>query len=660
MKSLPLSVLLLPLAVFGQQSFYLNRHLVTGNYQIRISDAYLSVAVNCTNTLPFADTVRPGQGFWVQGLPGVTATVSPSAGDSINGDTADVVLGNMTMGIFLSDGISVWSATYGTLPPAFNLFDAGQFDAGPFNTSVAFKGGITNAAGANVSFVLSDGSPVVFQTTNSANQIITLTSGPSMPGREKSWIIRLTGDGIHTMTFGGSIPALRSGTFVNPPPAGLNEYYLENINGALYYDVLRPGFSASQVLWGRNSSGAGDVEQLSLSQVLGWSGPNLAGDILYFLNSTNVVRLPIGPSGYQLFSSNSVPMWLPPSVSGNGFDYVGTGQSLNQTPLIVFTKAIDTNQTVYLTSLVAGGGPTNSMGAEIRGVFRREASSATTIATNATLFPSSAAFNTYWFLNGNNANLYVVGLTNTAVNWDYRGWQQIVANGTNAGAFVANTAVMDGSFDYGTNGTQNGWVDGPAFTWNGWVNRSGGDGTLQGIIRNVNGRFLIEITAANQVRVHCATTGGTTSIEINSTNTITSASGYVWLNICMDTSDPTHHHIYWNGVDDNSTVATFNTGSNIDLNNVGILFGTTSSSGLNKLVATTAEFWLKASYLNSPGSFASAGHPVSLGLNGELPAGTPPQFYYSLSGSGNSWANDSSGNANHLVVTGTWGTGTPP
>lgn len=101
---------LLPMLCFGQQqqSFFLNRRAVASNYTIKITDTYLSVTANCTNTLPPANTCRSGQTFFVKANVGITATVRPSGSDTIESLAVDDIVYGELLGIYVCNGVNNW------------------------------------------------------------------------------------------------------------------------------------------------------------------------------------------------------------------------------------------------------------------------------------------------------------------------------------------------------------------------------------------------------------------------------------------------------------------------------------------------------------------------------------------------------------------------
>lgn len=86
---------------------------------------------------------------------------------------------------------------------------------------------------------------------------------------------------------------------------------------AITYSKMQ-NISATQRLLGRNSSGAGDVEEVSLTQLLDWIGTAGQGDIL-FRGASTWQRLGAGTSGrfLQTQGTGADPQWATPSGTGD-------------------------------------------------------------------------------------------------------------------------------------------------------------------------------------------------------------------------------------------------------------------------------------------------------------------------------------------------------
>jgi hypothetical protein len=76
-------------------------------------------------------------------------------------------------------------------------------------------------------------------------------------------------------------------------------------------------FTATQRVLGRNTAGAGDGEEVTLSQLLDWIGSAAQGDVLY-RGSSAWARLGAGTSGQflQTQGAGANPQWATPSSTG--------------------------------------------------------------------------------------------------------------------------------------------------------------------------------------------------------------------------------------------------------------------------------------------------------------------------------------------------------
>ena len=96
-------------------------------------------------------------------------------------------------------------------------------------------------------------------------------------------------------------------------------------NDAVTYAKLQ-NISTTQRALGRNSSGAGDAEEVSLSQLLDWIGSPTQGDILY-RGASSWARLPAGADGRVLttHSTTAAPTW---EVSGGSDRVLRAGDTM--------------------------------------------------------------------------------------------------------------------------------------------------------------------------------------------------------------------------------------------------------------------------------------------------------------------------------------------
>jgi len=80
-------------------------------------------------------------------------------------------------------------------------------------------------------------------------------------------------------------------------------------NDAVTYAKMQNVSATSRAL-GRNTAGAGDVEEVTMSQILDWVGSAAQGDILY-RNGASWVRLGAGTAGFflQTQGAGANPQW---------------------------------------------------------------------------------------------------------------------------------------------------------------------------------------------------------------------------------------------------------------------------------------------------------------------------------------------------------------
>ena len=234
-------------------------------------------------------------------------------------------------------------------------------------------------------------------------------------------------------------------------------------------------------------------------------------------------------------------------------------------------------------------------------------------------------------------------------------------------SLTANTAVFDGTGDLLKKTTAiTGIADGQAFTMSFWM-KADVDGTLYRIFyittSTTPSRFRVFRTVGNTIEMVGNNVATTTVLEATTAATVTAAMGWTHVYIAIDLSNTSNRHIYINGTEDASvTWTTYNTAGVIDFD-ATLPQSTIGSDGAEdgKLAGALAELWFDDSYFNDPTKFRNAAnHPISLGATGNTPTGAAPVLYLSLNGAGNSWATDSSGNANTFTVTGTLGTTTSP
>lgn len=226
-------------------------------------------------------------------------------------------------------------------------------------------------------------------------------------------------------------------------------------------------------------------------------------------------------------------------------------------------------------------------------------------------------------------------------------------------AFTPENADFDGASFGFIAASLTGLPDSSVLTLSFWVRFDGGDGgrqTILGIYGNSGSdiRFLLFRTTGNLLSFEGYNSAGVQLVGATSNETITVADGWTYILITFDLANASNRHIYFNGVDDASVTWLPYTNGTLDLTASSPL----TTLGVNAigsllLNGAMAEFWLDNVYLNDPTLFYDAGSPISLGTTGQDPTGSSPAVYYSRAGSGNTWVQDSSGNANNLTVTGT-------
>jgi hypothetical protein len=231
-----------------------------------------------------------------------------------------------------------------------------------------------------------------------------------------------------------------------------------------------------------------------------------------------------------------------------------------------------------------------------------------------------------------------------------------------AASYTAYTAGFDGSNDYLTEDSGvplAGASDGKLITFSVWLDFTGGDATQQTIMWMESDRWLVEKTTGNAIHVVGRTTGGTVALDATTSVTKTASDGWFHLFLTVNMQNSSERHIYFDGTEDSSVTWTTYSNSNLDItrniNRVGA-----AGSGLLKINASMAELWFDDTYNDTPTAFRESSKPKDLGADGSTPTGTSPVLYLSRTGSGNSWADDTSSNDNNFTVTGTLGSPTAP
>lgn len=140
-------------------------------------------------------------------------------------------------------------------------------------------------------------------------------SGTAWSDLAASYAINISGSAA-------SASGLESGVALgNIGAAGLSYSYIQNV-------------SVTKRLLGRNSSGAGVVQEVTLSQLLDWVGTTAQGDILY-RGSSGWARLGAGTSGQVLVTGGpgGNPSWGSVSIASSAESVAGTDNAKFITPL---------------------------------------------------------------------------------------------------------------------------------------------------------------------------------------------------------------------------------------------------------------------------------------------------------------------------------------
>lgn len=231
---------------------------------------------------------------------------------------------------------------------------------------------------------------------------------------------------------------------------------------------------------------------------------------------------------------------------------------------------------------------------------------------------------------------------------------------------IVNTALSDGDVGLSTT-TLVTITDGKNATCSVWVKLTDGDGESMRIFGIDNDsdpglRFGITRNASNQIVVEGRDSTPTVILLANTTETVTIATGWFHLYVCVNMANSSQRAIYINGV---AASVTWTTYTNANLDMAPDVSATTElfidRGGTQALIGALAEFWFDDIFFNDPSKFRNSNNrPISLGANGQLPTGSAPIVYLSLNGGGDDWATDSSGNGNTFTVIGMLNETTPP
>lgn len=237
--------------------------------------------------------------------------------------------------------------------------------------------------------------------------------------------------------------------------------------------------------------------------------------------------------------------------------------------------------------------------------------------------------------------------------------QASVTNNSTVSSFTAQTALMSAS-NYARRSTAPAnLADSTTYTLSCFVEFTGGDGVDQTVFDISNGtstKLRLRKTSSNLFVFDTWSPGGTQQAAITTSGAITVSSGRVHVYVCVNQASSAVTKFYVNGSNVRTDSSITNTAS-CDLVPSTPKYSFARNGGDTSTAdVRLSEFWFDDIFLDSPNLFATGSTPLDIGANGDTPTGSAPAFYFSLNGSGNSWATDSSGNGNNFTVTGTLGT----
>ena len=193
--------------------------------------------------------------------------------------------------------------------------------------------------------------------------------------------------------------------------------------------------------------------------------------------------------------------------------------------------------------------------------------------------------------------------------------------------YTAHAVRFDGTNDYLNRGANlTGLVDGKEGLFSGWLNFKGGDGSQQGVLVNTPEQFQIARLSSNVLRV-IGTGGATTSLNISSNSTYTTASGWTHFLVAWRLTTP-EAYLYVNDSNDEAAGSTELDGP-IDYAGTDWLVGS-RPAGADKLNADISDLYWDDSFMditieaNRRKFIDASGKPVDLGSDGSNPTGSAP------------------------------------
>lgn len=233
------------------------------------------------------------------------------------------------------------------------------------------------------------------------------------------------------------------------------------------------------------------------------------------------------------------------------------------------------------------------------------------------------------------------------------------ASVANTVSFTPNTALMS-SGNYARRTTApTGLADATTYTLSCFLEFTGGDGVDQTMFDISNGtaaKLRLRKTTSNLLTFDTWSPGGSPIATMTTSGAITVASGRIHVYVAVNQTNTALCKFYVNGTNVRTDGSIANPAACDLVPSTPKYSFARDGSDSNPASVRLSEFWFDDVYLDSPSLFATGSTPVDIGATGNTPTGSAPAFYFSRSGSGNSWATDSSGNGNDLTVTGTLGT----
>ncbi len=219
---------------------------------------------------------------------------------------------------------------------------------------------------------------------------------------------------------------------------------------------------------------------------------------------------------------------------------------------------------------------------------------------------------------------------------------------------VDNLVGFDGASDLQRTGDFSGIADAKLFTLSLWFRLDGGDGTLMKLISSGSGRFEVERTATNTLRITGQNSGGTPILDISTAGTFLASSTVHHLLVSVDLLN-TASDIRIDDVSDQ--VATTRTNDFIDFTTAAWSIGATTASA-NDFNGALSKPWFYAnqffdlSVTANRRRFINASlKEADLGADGSIPVGSPPHFF--LGNNFGTFGTNLSGAGNFGTVTGT-------